>query len=59
MNNCIIDGVWPKGEIYTFTIRSLVDEDIFYYLGAFSKNEAEDWVKMLKNAVVIILISEK
>jgi len=40
LDGCIVDGVWPKGDTFTFTIRSLTNDDLFYYLGAFSENEA-------------------
>jgi hypothetical protein len=51
-----VDGVWAKGEVFTFTIRSLTNDDLFYYLGAFSRNEAEDWVQQLTTAVVLLLL---
>jgi len=51
LDDCIVDGVWRNGEYHTFTVRSLVNDEIFFYLGAFSAGEAEDWIKNLKAAV--------
>lgn len=55
LNGCIIDGVWQKDSMYTFTIRSLADDDLFYYLGALTESEALDWIGQLKAAIVIFL----
>ena len=32
LKGCIIDGIWSKDSSYTFTIRSLADDELFYYL---------------------------
>lgn len=32
LKGCIVDGVWQKDSFYTFTIRSLIDDELFYYL---------------------------
>lgn len=32
LKGCIVDGVWQKDSFYTFTIRSLTDDELFYYL---------------------------
>lgn len=32
LKGCIIDGIWPKDNIYTFTIRSVTDDSNFLYL---------------------------
>jgi len=32
LKGCIIDGIWAKDSSYTFTIRSLADDELFYYL---------------------------
>jgi len=32
LDDCIVDGVWRNGEYHTFTVRSLVNDEIFFYL---------------------------
>lgn len=60
LRNCLIDGIWPKDNLFTFTIRySDSNEDGLLYFGAFSKSEAEQWVQNLKNASILVEYEDK
>jgi hypothetical protein len=48
----MIDGIWQKDDLWTFTVRSMDDEDLFLYLAAFSRSESEEWVQQLRTSAV-------
>eukprot|EP00825_Cyclidium_porcatum_P008243 TRINITY_DN14102_c0_g1_i1.p1 TRINITY_DN14102_c0_g1~~TRINITY_DN14102_c0_g1_i1.p1 ORF type:complete len:473 (-),score=103.64 TRINITY_DN14102_c0_g1_i1:789-2207(-) len=60
LRNCIIDGIWPKDDLFTFTIRyTQNNEKELLYFGAFSKTEAEQWIQNLKNASILAEYEDK
>ncbi len=32
LEDCVIDGIWHNDDLYTFTIRSLINDNMIYYL---------------------------
>ena len=32
LKGCIVDGIWQKDNLFTFTLRTITNDEIFYYL---------------------------